>query len=205
MSMTPYINDDQKKVLHLARETYGDWNQIMVSVEELCELAAVCTKYPRYSSSEKAKKELKSSAIDEVADVLIVLDHIVNIFDLPETDIKSRVASKIMRLQNWLKTSDSMEQTTVDREVPKPNSEPSTKPQTKCTNCKHFTCAFECAACNHFSNYEERSPIPCGECVHKGDYKALLPICSVCVTSNGSLFHQKQHPVGEGKDVNAII
>lgn len=118
MDVTRFINKKQRAVLAKARDTYGDTAQILVSTEELCELAAVCSKYPRYETKEKAQDELHDKAVDEVADTLIVLDHIINIFGLTPVDIGERVAGKIARLDRWLHTSNSMEQTTMDREVP---------------------------------------------------------------------------------------
>ena len=118
MDITRFINKKQREVLAKARETYGDTAQILVSNEELCELAAVCSKYPRYNTKEKAQDELHDKAVDEVADVLIVLDHVINIFGLTPVDIGDRIAGKVARLERWINTSNSMEQTTVDREVP---------------------------------------------------------------------------------------
>lgn len=104
-------------LLKRARMTYGDFNQIMVSNEELCELAAVCAKYPRFSDPEEARKELHLKALDEVADVIIVLDHIINIFGLQQEEIDSRITAKIDRLERWLSTNNSMDTTTKDRYV----------------------------------------------------------------------------------------
>ncbi len=117
MDTRQYLIDEQKEVLAKARETYGDTAQILVSNEELCELAAVCAKFPRYDDPGKARADLHSKAVDEVADVIIVLDHIINIFDLTDTEIASRIGGKIDRLWRWMKESNSMEQTTVDRKV----------------------------------------------------------------------------------------
>lgn len=118
MDVTRFINKKQREVLARARKTYGDTAQILVSTEELCELAAVCSKYPRYQTKKKAQDELHDKAVDEVADVLIVLDHVINIFGLTPVDIGDRIAGKVARLERWLNTSNSMEQTTVDRKVP---------------------------------------------------------------------------------------
>lgn len=126
-TITTLINNDQKTVLSLARDTYGDTGQILVALEELCELAAVCAKYPRYDSKEKALEKLHSKVIDEVADVIVVLDHVVNIFELDSKEIQSRISAKIERLSRWLYKSQSMEQTTVDREV-----------KQDCGSCEHY-------------------------------------------------------------------
>jgi NTP pyrophosphatase (non-canonical NTP hydrolase) len=106
------------ETLQKARDTYGNKNQIMVSIEELNELACVLAKYPRYEEHEKAIEELKEKAVDEVADVMIVINHIVNIFEMDwQEEIEPRIDKKIERLRRWLEKSESMEQTTVDREV----------------------------------------------------------------------------------------
>lgn len=115
--ITHLLSSSQRAVLSTARNTYGETGQILVALEELCELAAVCAKYPRYDDKDKAKLELHEKAVDEVADVLVVLDHIVNIFQLTPEEIQARAALKIERLKRWLNASDRMEQTTVDREV----------------------------------------------------------------------------------------
>lgn len=118
MDYTHLISKDQQESLKKARETYGNTAQMLVAAEECCELAAVCTKFPRYETTEKAKSELREKAIDEVADVLIILDHVCSVFDLSELEVRTRISGKIARLRGWLDKSDSMEQTTVDRYVP---------------------------------------------------------------------------------------
>lgn len=152
MELSTVIKKEHRAALKKARETYGDTAQILVSTEELCELAAVCSKYPRYETKEKARAELEKKAVDEVADVLIVLDHIVNIFNLNRDDIQKRVDAKIGRLNRWLSASTSMEQTTVDRKVETPK-----EPEHSCHGCAHF---------GKFSNlaYGE----PCFKCAESG-------------------------------------
>ena len=104
-------------VLQHARETYGSKNQILVCIEELNELACVLAKYPRYEEEQKARIDLHDSVLDEVADVMIILDHIQNIFELSDKEIYSRVLAKVGRLERWLKESSSMQQTIEDRAV----------------------------------------------------------------------------------------
>lgn len=187
MDVTRFINKKQREVLAKARETYGDTAQILVSTEELCELAAVCSKYPRYKTKEKAQDELCDKAVDEVADVLIVLDHVINIFGLTPVDIGDRVAGKIARLERWLNTSNSMEQTTVDREVPG-----QLRIQDMCQGCAYVTSprtVGPCCGCGpEHSNYKKA--LPCDSCVHRGDFKNLKPgeCCVICVKTDGNLF-----------------
>lgn len=114
--MYPY----EKEVLKKAREIYGSKNQILVCMEELNELACVLAKYPRYEEESVATKELHDKALDEVADVLIILDHVQNIFGLTDTEIRSRISHKIDRLSRWLSNSESMQETIDDRKVENP-------------------------------------------------------------------------------------
>lgn len=116
-SLSSYWDNKHKEILQATRDLYGDTAQILVSTEELCELAAVCAKFPRYEDPAKAKEMLHTKAVDEVADVMIVLDHIINIFELDRVEVLSRIDGKIDRISRWLKTSDSQEQTTIDRTV----------------------------------------------------------------------------------------
>lgn len=117
LSDNPILDRRHKEILSRIRETYGNTTQILVSNEELCELAAVCAKFPRYTDPEKARSELHSAAVDEVADVMIILDHIISIFGLSENEVHDRISGKVDRITRWLSESNSQEQTTVDREV----------------------------------------------------------------------------------------
>lgn len=117
MEFSRFVKPKHREVLKKARDTYGDTTQILVSVEELNELSCVCAKFPRYEDPDRARKELHSKAVDEVADVLIVIDHIINIFDLTPVDIGERVEAKVARMERWLNASKSQSQTMVDRKV----------------------------------------------------------------------------------------
>ena len=140
--MNIYLTQKQKKTLAQARQTYGDSAQILVANEELCELAAVCAKFPRYSDREEAKQKLHDKAVDEVADVFVILEHVINIFGLTEEELTVRVGAKIDRLSRWLESSDSMQRTTEDRTVNSPTIRMSNKLESvdysaKCIGCKH--------------------------------------------------------------------
>lgn len=110
--------DRTKETLAAARATYGNQNQLMVAIGELCELASELTKYPRYSTHEKAVVELRSDILKECADVYNVLDHIQAIFGLTDEEIIETAAEKMDRVQGWLNKSNSLEISTVEREVP---------------------------------------------------------------------------------------
>lgn len=151
------LTESERKVLARARETYGNTNQILVSNEELCELAAVCAKFPRYDDPEKARRELGDKAIDEVADVLIVLDHIINIFQLKPERVAARIDAKVDRLHRWLDASNSQEQTMIDREVREGSN-----------NCP-------CKGCAHVGQWQElKMGGRCFMCV-KQDFRLFEP------------------------------
>lgn len=109
--------DEQIKVLETARKVYGNKNQILVCIEELNELACVLAKFPRYEDEGEAREKLMDKALDEVADVLIILDHVQKIFELADEDIADRMIKKIERLDRWLRNSTSMQRTLEDRVV----------------------------------------------------------------------------------------
>ena len=59
-------------VLKEAQRTYGHSNQIMVAIEELCEL----------SSALSNPESSKSDILDEIADAYVILEHVKMIFGL---------------------------------------------------------------------------------------------------------------------------
>lgn len=109
--------EEQIKVLEKARKVYGNKNQILVCIEELNELACVLAKFPRYEDEGEAREKLMDKALDEVADVLIILEHVQKIFELTDEDISDRMMKKIERLDRWLRNSTSMQRTLEDRAV----------------------------------------------------------------------------------------
>lgn len=109
--------EEQIKILETARNVYGNKNQILVCIEELNELACVLAKFPRYEDEDEAREKLTEKVIDEVADVMIILDHVQKIFGIPDEAISDRIMKKIERLERWLKNSTSMQRTLEDRVV----------------------------------------------------------------------------------------
>lgn len=168
-----------KRILYDLRKTYGNTTQILVSNEELCELAAVCAKFPRYKDPDKARAELHSAAVDEVADVMIILDHVINIFRLKDEDIRKRIDGKLDRIVRWLAKSSDQEQTTVDREVregvnPQPKKKSAEKTQEQLR--------------------EGSVQVHCVGCAHVGEFQQLKigGRCSVCAQNNWSLWEPKE-------------
>lgn len=179
LSGDDHIDLRNKKILSDLRKTYGNTSQILVSNEELCELAAVCAKFPRYKDPDKARAELHYAAIDEVADVMIILDHVINIFRLKDEDIRKRIDGKLDRIVRWLAKSSDQEQTTVDREVregvnPQPNKKPTEKPQEQ--------------------PREGSVHMNCVGCAHVGEFQQLMigGRCNTCAQNNWSLWEPKE-------------
>ena len=138
MELTQFVTKDHRKALAEARQRYGDLRELSVSAEELCELAIVCNKFCRYETKEHAQEKLHKAVLTEVADVLIVLDHIVSIFAIEESELHSAVEGKINRLRHWLKSSGGMEITTKDREIPGQQAFDDPPARAGCETCEHF-------------------------------------------------------------------
>lgn len=181
------ISLEDRKVLSRARKTYGATNQILVTIEELEELAKVCCKFPRYDNHETAREKLHDQAVDEVADVLIVLDHVFSLFDLDWEEVVNHIPPKIDRITRWMSKSNSMEQTTIDREVH--------EKKYGCTGCVfEFTQgkAGHCKTCKDQSGY--KAPLPCDTCCYMGDVNnfAMGGACYNCIQTEGSMYKPKQ-------------
>lgn len=112
------ITKEQLEVLQKSREIYGFKKQLSVASEELSELAIVCDKFQRYDSYQEAITALYSMALEETADVLIILNHIFEVFNFDEDALKGWISAKVDRLNRWLITSNKLEQSMVDRELP---------------------------------------------------------------------------------------
>jgi len=111
------LQDYMDKILPEARKTYGHKNQIIVTMEELNELTCALAKFCRYEDSEKAVTETREKVIGEVADVTIVLQHVMAIFSIKPEEVHEVMLKKLNRLSNWLVNSNSLEHTTVDRDL----------------------------------------------------------------------------------------
>ena len=105
------------QTLQRARETYGPHKQIGVAAEECTELAKELIKAFRYDSFDDVVKNTKENVVDEVADVLIVLDHVLKLYNITSQDLQPHVTKKLQRLEYWLDNSDSIEFTTKCREI----------------------------------------------------------------------------------------
>lgn len=131
------MTEKEFRVLAEARATYGSKNQINVAIEELCELACKLSKFGRYDDVDKAVAELRSEVLDEVADVTVVLQHVVAVFNLLPKEIQQVQTRKIARLQNWLAHSDHLEISTKERGLPPTPDEYPKGTETGRWPCKH--------------------------------------------------------------------
>lgn len=124
-TFTPFgcVRDDYTRhewlhsVLKRARDTYGNKDQVAVACEELNELAAVLCKYQRYDSHEAAMEGIRDKVVEEIGDVEMVLNHLYAIFSVDQGSVLDNVMRKADRLERWLDTGKTLEQSTRDREL----------------------------------------------------------------------------------------
>lgn len=119
------LTDKDKIVLEKARITYGSKAQIAVAAEECCELAKELLKYLRFEHHNEAVEKTKANVTSEVADVINILDHVINIFGITEDELRSVLDVKLKRLEHWTKNNPSIEYTTKVRNLP----------EKSCTGC----------------------------------------------------------------------
>lgn len=113
------LNIAELNVLEEARQRYGYKNQIAVATEELNELAAILSKYHRFSVEEhqEALEALREKVLEEVADVEIVLNHVKSVFEISQKEVLGTKKVKVRRIKRWLESSDSLKHTMKDREL----------------------------------------------------------------------------------------
>ena len=117
MSIESLFTVRDYRTLQEARSTYGAHKQIGVAAEECTELAKELIKAFRYDNFEDAVEKTKQNVTEEVADVLIVMDHILRLYDITESDLQPQIRKKLDRLRYWLDHSDNIEFTTQYREL----------------------------------------------------------------------------------------
>lgn len=117
--MNPEVlfSPEDVRTLRQARSTYGPRNQIAVAAEECIELAKELLKALRYEDFDSAVQSTGDKVTEEVADVLIVLDHVLNLYAISTDDLRYFTAVKMDRLRKWLDNSESIEFTTKERSL----------------------------------------------------------------------------------------
>lgn len=117
MNTERLFTEKDLQVLQRARETYGAHKQIGVAAEECTELAKELIKAFRYDSFDDVVRNTKENVVDEVADVFIVLDHVLKLFNITSEDLQPHITEKLQRLEYWLDNSSSIEFTTICRTI----------------------------------------------------------------------------------------
>lgn len=123
--MTRQIEEDEKPALKLylensvnaARNAYGERFQVIVAMEELCELSCALAKFQRYDTPEEAVKQTRDKVISEFADALVMLETVKQIYGFGQAELDSQVEGKLDRLNRWLSKSSNPTLTTIDREI----------------------------------------------------------------------------------------
>lgn len=142
--------NEMYKLLETAQATYGYANQVVVAIEELCELGAVLSKYPRYNFHDDAMKAIRDDVVEETADVIIMLNHIQMIFGIQPAELDSMIDRKLNRLKRWLENDDkSFQHTTEDREVG----------YQSCEHCYYWEQIADNSPCKDCVEYDKYSPV----------------------------------------------
>ncbi len=155
--------NEMHRLLETAQATYGYANQVVVAIEELCELGAVLSKYPRYDFHDDAVEALKEKVLEETADAIIVLRHIQMIFGIQPDELDDMMDKKLNRLKRWLESDDkSFHHTTEDRAVEDCEHTCKLEPEHSgfcCEQCYYWTHIAENAPCTECRGYSKYSPI----------------------------------------------
>lgn len=117
MNIEKLFTPQDAETLQTARETYGPFRQIGVAAEECTELAKELIKAFRFDDFSTAVEKTKENVVDEVADVLIILDHVIKLYNITAQDISPHIEQKMTRLRYWLEHDDRMEFTTEYRNL----------------------------------------------------------------------------------------
>lgn len=148
------------RLLETAQATYGYANQIVVAIEELCELGAVLSKYPRYDFHDDAMTALRDKVLEETADVIIMLRHVQMIFGIQPDELEAMMDKKLNRLKRWLEDDDkSFHHTTEDRAVGEQDCSKLVGP------------SGDCSGCYYWEHVDELNAGICHECCCGGDVR----------------------------------
>lgn len=79
------------KIIERAVEYYGVKNQLIVAIEELSELQKELCKCLRNQQS-------REHIVEELADVMIVIEQLREIFNIPEGELETYIGFKTARL-----------------------------------------------------------------------------------------------------------
>jgi len=91
-------NNDFEIVLKDAIDTFGEDLQMMVAIEEMAELTKVLSKVARYGMQDR----LREKAVEEIADVTIMMLQLMMIFDIPDDILCKEMSRKVKRLEEGI-------------------------------------------------------------------------------------------------------
>lgn len=94
------ITEEQREVLKLAIEIYGEKNQIDKCIEEMAELTQALLKHRHRLYRREGTAEIYCNLIEEIADVSIMLEQMVMIY--VEEPVREEINEKIKRLAQRL-------------------------------------------------------------------------------------------------------
>jgi len=84
---------DKQFIIKNAIQKYGEKAQTIVAMEEMSELIKECSKAYRGELNRK-------NMIEEIADVLIMIDQLKEIYNLTDYDINDIINMKLLRLNH---------------------------------------------------------------------------------------------------------
>lgn len=84
-------------------EHFGIQNQVIVAIEELAELQKELTKFLRADNEEYGAIYDEDQIIEEIADVLIMIQQLMSIFEVGQEIIDKMIDLKLARLKDYIK------------------------------------------------------------------------------------------------------
>lgn len=101
------FTEEQRDIMRLAINTYGEINQMEKAIEEMAELTKALIKVKHISVQDSEEVHFKvMNAEEEIADVLIMMEQLTMIFKAPAEDeperIKEEINHKLERLAQKL-------------------------------------------------------------------------------------------------------
>jgi NTP pyrophosphatase (non-canonical NTP hydrolase) len=93
----------KNRIYHKAIAKFGDSRQMDICIEEMAELTQAIIKYRRNTT--RIEKELRTDVIEEIADVIIMIEQMILIFDA-KTEVQKWTEIKLKRLENLIEVNE---------------------------------------------------------------------------------------------------
>lgn len=150
--METFLSRKEFDTFNRAIKIFGFRNQEDVAIEEMSELTKAIIKNRRYNTD-----ETKANILEEMADVLIMLYQLMNVYGVPSQVFKAKVDRLKKRLDEEEEIMEGLKKLVDDvySKIPQQGSMPITK------NCKNLEESFgeicvKCNACGRFKKEEEK-------------------------------------------------